>query len=81
MSRINRGEIWLAHLDPRYGAEPGKTRPVLIVQSQVLLEAQHSSTLIIPLSTGLIDDAEPLRMRVSRSGRLRRVGIEVYSGP
>ncbi len=27
-----RGEIWLANLNPRRGTEPGKSRPVLIVQ-------------------------------------------------
>jgi len=68
---LNRGEIWLADLDPQRGAEPGKTRPVLIVQAQALLDAGHPSTLIIPLTTNLVDDAEPLRIRVPASGRLR----------
>ena len=67
-----RGEVWLAHLDPRRGTEPGKTRPVLIVQSQALLDAGHPSTLIIPLTTNLVEDAEPLRIRVPASGRLRQ---------
>ena len=66
-----RGEVWLADLDPRRGTEPGKTRPVLIVQSQALLDAGHPSTLIIPLTTNLVEDAEPLRIRVPASGRLR----------
>jgi len=30
---FNRGEVWLADLDPKRGTEPGKTRPVLIVQA------------------------------------------------
>lgn len=68
----NRGEVWLANLDPKRGTEPGKTRPVLIVQAQALLDAQHPSTLIIPLTTVLIDEAEPLRIRVHATGRLRR---------
>lgn len=68
----NRGEIWLADLNPRRGTAPGKTRPVLIVQSQALIEAGHPSTLIIPLTTTLTEDAEPLRVRVPASGRLRR---------
>ncbi|HWQ69415.1 MAG TPA: type II toxin-antitoxin system PemK/MazF family toxin [Patescibacteria group bacterium] len=68
----NRGEIWLADLDPRRGTEPGKTRPVLIIQSQALLDATHPSTVIIPLTTNVIDDAEPLRIRVPASGRMRR---------
>ena len=67
-----RGEIWLATLDPRRGTEPGKTRPVLIVQSQALLDAGHPSTLIVPLTTTLVADAEPLRIRVPAAGRLRR---------
>jgi mRNA interferase MazF len=68
----NRGEVWLANLDPKQGTEPRKTRPVLIVQAQALLDAQHPSTLIIPLTTVLIEGAEPLRIRVDAAGRLRR---------
>ena len=30
---INRGEIWLVHLDPTIGAEIRKTRPVVVVNS------------------------------------------------
>jgi mRNA interferase MazF len=67
-----RGEVWLANLDPRRGTEPGKPRPVLIIQSQALLDADHPSTLIIPLTTNLVEDAEPLRIRVAASGRLRQ---------
>lgn len=68
----DRGEIWLSNLEPQLGTEPGKTRPVLIVQSQALLDANHPSTVIIPLTTNVVEDAEPLRIRVSASGRLRR---------
>ena len=68
----DRGEIWLADLGPRRATEPGKTRPVLVVQSQALLDAHHPSTLVIPLTTNLTDDAEPLRIRVPASGRLTR---------
>lgn len=67
-----RGEVWLADLHPRRGTEPGKKRPVLIVQSQALLDAGHPSTLIIPLTTNLVQDSEPLRIRVPASGRLRQ---------
>ena len=67
----NRGEIWLADLNPPHGTEPGKTRPVLIVQSQALLDAQHPSTYVIPLTTKLVRfDAEPMRIRVAAQGRL-----------
>jgi mRNA interferase MazF len=68
----NRGEIWLANLGVRAGTELGKTRPVLILQSQDLLNANHPSTLVIPLTTNLVSEAEPLRVRVPASKRLRR---------
>lgn len=67
-----RGEVWLANLDPKQGTEPGKTKPVLIVQAQALLDAHHPSTLIVPLTTNLVNDAEPLRLRVAATDRLRR---------
>ena len=66
----NRGEVWLADLNPRRGTEPGKTRPVLVVQSQALLDADHRSTLVVPLTTKLVDDAAPLRIRVRACDRL-----------
>jgi mRNA interferase MazF len=68
----NSGEIWLANLDPPRGTEPGKTRPVLVLQAQALLDAGHPSTLIIPLTTNLMTGAEPLRVRVPAAGRLQQ---------
>lgn len=67
-----RGEVWLANLDPQRGTEPGKTRPVLVVQAQALMDAAHPSTIIVPLTTSLVEDAEPLRLRVAPQGALER---------
>jgi len=71
-ARLNNGEVWLANLNPGRGTEPGKMRPVLVVQGQALLDAGHPSTLIVPLTTNLIDDAEPLRLRVPAQERLEQ---------
>jgi|SRR6516162_9118524 mRNA interferase MazF len=68
----NRGEIWLADLNPPHGTEPGKVRPVLVVQSQALLDAGHPSSYIVPLTTKLVDDAYPLRIRVKAISSLPR---------
>ncbi|MBI2778922.1 MAG: type II toxin-antitoxin system PemK/MazF family toxin [Gammaproteobacteria bacterium] len=65
-----RGSVWLANLNPGRGTEPGKIRPVLIVQSQALLDAEHPSTLVVPLTTHLIEDAEPLRLRIAAQSDL-----------
>ena len=72
IQKLNYGEIWLANLNPSKGTEPGKTRPVLIIQTQALLDIKHPSTLIIPLTTNLIDNAEPLRVRVKADGGLEQ---------
>jgi mRNA interferase MazF len=69
---LKQGEIWLANLNPGKGTEPGKTRPVLVVQCQALLDAEHPSTLIVPLTTNIVDDAEPLRIRVAAQGLLQQ---------
>ena len=68
----DRGEVWVADLNPRRGTEPGKTRPVLVVQAQALLDAAHPSTLVAPLTTRLVDGAEPLRIRIRAAGDLQR---------
>ena len=69
-AKPGNGEVWLANLNPGRGTEPGKMRPVLIVQGQALLDADHPSTVIVPLTTSLIDDAEPLRLRVQAREQL-----------
>lgn len=54
-------EIWIADLNPQIGTETGKTRPVLIVQSNLLNQLSHPSTLICPLTTRL-SEATMLRV-------------------
>lgn len=70
--KINHGEIWLANLNPTCGTEAGKSRPVLIFQNQALLDIHHPSTLVIPLTTQLVEDANPLRIRVKAGGKLKK---------
>jgi len=70
--KINHGEIWLANLNPSRGTEAGKSRPVLIIQNQALLDILHPSTLIIPLTTKLVEDAMPLRIRIKAAGKLKK---------
>ncbi len=70
--KLKKGEIWLANLNPSKGTEPGKTRPVLVIQNQVLLDIAHPSTLIIPLTTNLVEGGQPLRVRVKAQGKLKK---------
>lgn len=45
--------LYLADLNPRRGTEPGKVRPVLVVQTDLLNEAEHPSTWVLPCTTRL----------------------------
>ncbi|MGZ5427966.1 MAG: type II toxin-antitoxin system PemK/MazF family toxin [Thermoanaerobaculia bacterium] len=51
--RIRRGFLYLADLSPRLGTEPGKVRPVLVIQTDLLNESGHPSTWILPCTTRL----------------------------
>ena len=51
--RVRHGTLYLANLSPRIGTEPGKLRPVLVIQSDLLNETQHASTWVIPCTTRL----------------------------
>jgi mRNA interferase MazF len=51
--KICRGVLYLADLNPRLGTEPGKVRPVLVVQNDLLNEADHPSTWVLPCTTRL----------------------------
>jgi mRNA interferase MazF len=51
--KVSRGFLYLADLNPRAGTEPGKVRPVLVVQTDLLNEAGHPSTWVLPCTTRL----------------------------
>ena len=59
-----RGGIYLANFNPSKGTEPGKVRPCIVMQSNLLNEAGHPSTTVLPLTSQLIENAAPLRYRI-----------------
>jgi mRNA interferase MazF len=61
--RARRGVLYLADLNPRQGTEPGKVRPVLVIQTDLLNGAGHPSTWVLPCTTRLT------------GGNLLRVGL------
>lgn len=64
--QIKRFEIWIADLNPRIGTEPGKTRPVLVVQTNLLNKVPHPSTIICPITTNIQKESEILRVHVKK---------------
>ena len=63
--KIKQYDIWLADLNPSRGTEPGKTRPVVIVQTDLLNET-HLSTLICPITTNVKKEIELLRVHLKK---------------
>ena len=63
---LKRFDIWIADLNPPNGTEPGKIRPVVIVQTD-LLNNFHPSTLVCPLTTNVIHGAEILRVNLAKN--------------
>jgi mRNA interferase MazF len=61
--KIKQYEIWIADLNPRFGTEAGKSRPVAIVQTD-LLNTFHPSTIICPITNNVIPDADILRVHL-----------------
>lgn len=64
--KIEQFEIWLANLNPSKGTEPGKTRPVVVIQTN-LLNDFHASTIVCPVTTNVQPDAELLRVHLKKS--------------
>ena len=64
--KINQYDIWLADLNPSRGTELGKTRPVVVIQSD-LLNDTHPSTIICPITTNVQLDSEILRVHLKKN--------------
>jgi mRNA interferase MazF len=64
--QIKQFEIWIADLNPQIGTEPGKTRSVMVIQSNLLNKIPHPSTIVCPLTTNVEKDAEILRVHLKK---------------
>lgn len=63
---IKQFEIWIADLNPQIGTEPRKTRPVLVLQTNLLNKISHPSIIVCPMTTNIKMDAEILRVHVAK---------------
>ena len=64
--KIKQFEIWIADLTPGRGTETGKIRPIIVVQTD-LLNKEHPSTVICPITTNVKPDTEILRVHLKKS--------------
>lgn len=63
---IKQYEIWIADLNPKIGTEPGKTRPVLIIQTNLLNQIPHPSTIVCPITTKVKKESNILRVHIKK---------------
>ena len=75
--QIRQYDIWLANLNPALGTEPGKTRPVVVIQTDLLNDI-HLSTLVCPISTNVIPKIELLRVHLKKDqlGKLSDILVD-----
>ena len=59
-------EVWIADLNPQVGTEAGKTRPVIVVQTNLLNKANHPSTIICPITTNIQKKSDILRVHLKK---------------
>jgi len=64
--QIKQFEVWIADLNLQIGTEPGKTRPVLIIQTNLLNKLPHLSTIVCPITTNVENEADILRVHLKK---------------
>lgn len=63
---IKQFEIWIADLNPQIGTEAGKSRPVLVIQTNLLNKIPHPSTIVCPITTNVENDSDILRVHLKK---------------
>lgn len=68
---VSKGDVWLINLNPQKKSnEIGKTRPCIVIQNNLLNQSNYATVIVLPMTTALIDDAQPLRFRVKKRAEL-----------
>ena len=63
---IKRGHVYVVDFNPRVRTKPGKLRPAVVLQSDLVNEAGYPSTIVIPTTTRLVDNPGILRLRLRK---------------
>lgn len=63
---IKRGHLYVVDFNPRVKTKPGKFRPAVVLQSDLVNESRYPSTIVVPTTTRLVDDPGILRLRIKK---------------
>jgi len=58
--------IYVVNLEPRVGTKPGKQRPCLSIQPNEFGLSGLESSVVLPITTNLVNNAFPLRVRIPK---------------
>lgn len=76
---VEHGRLYLADLEPRLGTEPGRVRPVLVIQTDLLNRTGHLSAWVLPCTTRLTGESllrVPIPRGAAGNGRECEVMID-----
>lgn len=76
---IHKFDIFLAYLNPQRGAEPGKVRPVVIIQNDAINKKNHNTTIICPMTTQCTSESQFLRVHIISSFDQKNAGVDTHS--
>lgn len=76
ITRLTRGGVYLARLDPAKGAEVGKLRPVVVLTDQSLLDVSPPHVFVCPLSGRSDPDYQALHLMLPARDGLK---VESYA--
>lgn len=71
MMGLSKGDLVLINFNPSKGQEMGKLRPAVVVSNDQDNELLPT-IIVVPLSTVLLDDAMPYRLRIKARDRLEK---------
>ncbi|MBI4528974.1 MAG: type II toxin-antitoxin system PemK/MazF family toxin [Deltaproteobacteria bacterium] len=63
---IKRGHLYIVDFNPRIKTKPGKLRPALVLQSDLINEAEYPSTIVIPTTTRIVENPGILRLHLKK---------------
>jgi mRNA interferase MazF len=63
---LQRGHLYVVDFNPPIRTKPGKLRPALVLQSDLVNRAGYPSTIVIPTTTRLVKDPGILRLHLAR---------------
>jgi mRNA interferase MazF len=65
MMKVKQFDIWIADLEPQRGTESGKVRPIIVIQTN-LLNNEHPSIIVCPVTTNVEKESEILRVHIKK---------------